>query len=659
MSQNEKASASLILRVLGKIGLRVLLVIASVASLSYAYIYSKQEENALEFIEQFTKSQTQREQNFFQSSTENLNFYNSMVVRVLDVNEGAKYQDKIGYSEIVSEKFKTQVNLNKKSQWREKDVKALIAISSSLLQTWQDLYVQIWIQLNDGSIIGVGQQEFVPPKEFMTIREPSWSFPWYDSKSDKLFIDHKMPIFVDAQNIGKVSIRIDLSKKLATLKENLPEGANGLIVNQVGDVIYRFNSSESHANNSRIVPKLELEGPVRNAINYVLMRNLTYDISRPSNLKMTVASSYMIGPKWFYLVLYPKGWMVRDQGLVMRWILISAFAYLLFELFVLGYALHQEVIEPIKKIKDGKIKPGDEELLLQDPIFEPICEAMNKVRNEIGDIEQQIAGVENRISNEVKRKYEVIGEAQKQLYIKLNSPAASGRSKVLENISSGLTFEIYPAIQRMEQALMQIKLKALGESSQSDSLDLYKKCLFIENEIQKTSRIVRGFLLFSQDTKKEDKQIVNIEKIMEIAFSLSVNRFKSAGVRLEVSEIPKVFLSCKMAQITQVVIGLLTNAFEAVEHLSDKWIRLNFKVFNGILYLEVIDSGNGIEPELRDKIFEPFFSTRTSFATSGLGLAEARTILRDHGGEISLATNALNTTFTMQVPLVNSEVSDD
>ena len=72
---------------------------------------------------------------------------------------------------------------------------------------------------------------------------------------------------------------------------------------------------------------------------------------------------------------------------------------------------------------------------------------------------------------------------------------------------------------------------------------------------------------------------------------------------------------------------------------------------HGTAYSAVIDTGVGIPPDLRDKIFQPNFSTKTSGA--GLGLAIARKTLEELNGEIDFETReGVGTTFWIRLPLV-------
>jgi signal transduction histidine kinase len=81
------------------------------------------------------------------------------------------------------------------------------------------------------------------------------------------------------------------------------------------------------------------------------------------------------------------------------------------------------------------------------------------------------------------------------------------------------------------------------------------------------------------------------------------------------------------------IVNLLENALQAVGERG--WIRVVLRSDGGRrVLIEVRDSGPGVDPEIRDRIFEPFFSTKTS--GSGLGLALVKKIAEDHGGGVAL-----------------------
>ena len=68
------------------------------------------------------------------------------------------------------------------------------------------------------------------------------------------------------------------------------------------------------------------------------------------------------------------------------------------------------------------------------------------------------------------------------------------------------------------------------------------------------------------------------------------------------------------------------------------------------VFIEISDTGPGIPPELRQKIFDSFFSTKSEKGGIGLGLSIAHKIIKDHNGDILVASDGNGTTFRIVLP---------
>jgi signal transduction histidine kinase len=102
-------------------------------------------------------------------------------------------------------------------------------------------------------------------------------------------------------------------------------------------------------------------------------------------------------------------------------------------------------------------------------------------------------------------------------------------------------------------------------------------------------------------------------------------------------------------QIRQCLINLVRNAADAVSAKGGGQVVLRTRREDKHVQIEIEDSGIGIPNELLPRLFDPFFSTKEG--GSGLGLALTQQIIRDHGGEIHVASRVgRGTTFTLTVP---------
>ncbi len=104
------------------------------------------------------------------------------------------------------------------------------------------------------------------------------------------------------------------------------------------------------------------------------------------------------------------------------------------------------------------------------------------------------------------------------------------------------------------------------------------------------------------------------------------------------------------ALIIQVLINLIKNALEALKEIDNKQLIIRGFQNKDHVFIQIIDNGPGIEDELKDKIFIPFFTSKEK--GSGIGLSLSQQIVQKHGGELSLInSDSKGTTFQLELPV--------
>ena len=120
-----------------------------------------------------------------------------------------------------------------------------------------------------------------------------------------------------------------------------------------------------------------------------------------------------------------------------------------------------------------------------------------------------------------------------------------------------------------------------------------------------------------------------------------------------------VFVSVNPQEIKQVVLNLLTNALDSLD--DGGAVRIQMDALGNRAVLSVTDDGCGMEPEVLEHIFEPFFTRRRGGQGIGLGLSITERIIADHGGAIEAqsAGSGRGSTFRVYLPLAESQKETD
>lgn len=162
--------------------------------------------------------------------------------------------------------------------------------------------------------------------------------------------------------------------------------------------------------------------------------------------------------------------------------------------------------------------------------------------------------------------------------------------------------------------------------------DAAQASTFIITEIDRLANVVNSLLAFTRPLQV-DARAVRVAEVFDRAVQLVHDELEAKRLRVERhtgAALPAVQADPDL--LSQVLIGLLANAAEAVPPGGS--IALDAYAADGAVRISVADSGPGIAPELRGRVFEPFFTTRPR--GTGLGLAIARQIIEAQSGRIEV-----------------------
>ncbi len=173
--------------------------------------------------------------------------------------------------------------------------------------------------------------------------------------------------------------------------------------------------------------------------------------------------------------------------------------------------------------------------------------------------------------------------------------------------------------------------------------------------IDQVADIVRSMKEFSHPGTTA-KVATDINRAIDSTITVSRNEWKLlATVETDLAaDLPTVF--CFPSDINQVLLNLIVNAAHAIDSLKSAKlgiIRISTRLDGDCVEIRVADSGPGVPEAIRDKIFDPFYTTKDVGKGTGQGLAICRnTIVNKHGGEIHVdATGTAGATFIVRLPV--------
>jgi two-component system sensor kinase FixL len=198
-------------------------------------------------------------------------------------------------------------------------------------------------------------------------------------------------------------------------------------------------------------------------------------------------------------------------------------------------------------------------------------------------------------------------------------------------------------------------LIARGTAAPERVADLMEKAVA---QAQRAGEVIRQLRQFVSKGETE-RHTQNLNQLVEEALALGLVGARQSGVRVSLEfdhNLPSVMVD--PVQIQQVVLNLVRNAVEAMEEVDRRELTITTAVAGDEIEVSVADTGPGIAPELADRLFQPFVTTKK--AGMGLGLSICREIVEAHHGHLTaVARPAGGTVFRLTLPKVNEDEAVD
>jgi len=226
-----------------------------------------------------------------------------------------------------------------------------------------------------------------------------------------------------------------------------------------------------------------------------------------------------------------------------------------------------------------------------------------------------------------------LGELAAGMAHEINNPLSAIMQGV-QNIRRRLSVDM-PANQQVAEHL-EVDMPALEAYMQQRGIPRF--LAMVEGAGERAANIVTNMLEFSRSNSVQHS-LVNINELIEHSLDLAISTFdipSSIGkqrIRINkrlAEDIPAVL--CSGAEIQQVLLNLLRNASQAMSDMAiaDPEISISTKQLAASIEIRVKDNGPGMEEDVRQHIFEPFYTTKSTGKGTGLGLSVSYFIITEH-----------------------------
>ena len=171
-----------------------------------------------------------------------------------------------------------------------------------------------------------------------------------------------------------------------------------------------------------------------------------------------------------------------------------------------------------------------------------------------------------------------------------------------------------------------------------------------QEEVERLIKTVQRMLEFNRPSSNQNFS-TDVHAVIEDVLALTNQRIQRANVRVRksfASNMPS--LKANKDQLKQVILNLVINAIEAMPSGGELNIATQIGEKGQWAYIAVRDQGIGLTPQVREHIFEPFYTTKSQ--GTGVGLSISYGLIEQHGGDILVeSTRGVGSCFTIKLPV--------
>ena len=328
-------------------------------------------------------------------------------------------------------------------------------------------------------------------------------------------------------------------------------------------------------------------------------------------------------------------------------------------------AAQDELNLAYKKLKDSEAEAREfadkqlqdnEKLFLAEKKLQTILEKEQKSKKDLAKALDSLKGAQSQLVH--SEKMASLGQLTAGIAHEINNPInfiSSGMVSLKMSIES--MKEIAEEYARIDDGddveVVMSSVRELKEEHEYDEImdELDDLISDINYGVQRTIEIVKGLRIFSRLDEEEAKK-ANVNENIDATLTLLRNNTKGRIEILKHYDESMNEIECYPGQLNQVFMNILNNAVQAMpEDKKNAKITIYTEEAPDNVVIRIIDNGMGIPDEIKNRIWEPFFTTKDVGVGTGLGMSITYGIIQKHNGDIALISEVgKGTEFVITLP---------
>jgi signal transduction histidine kinase len=238
--------------------------------------------------------------------------------------------------------------------------------------------------------------------------------------------------------------------------------------------------------------------------------------------------------------------------------------------------------------------------------------------------------------------------AERELAVSRQASITAAKLAALGEMSANVAHEVNNPLAAI--LLRARRLENLAGKHRLDTDAVVRTAQQIGSTVDRIRRIVDALRFFARQGDEDPMRPEPVRRIVSDTVELCAQRFRMADIELAVHHADEdAFIECRGPQISQILVNLLSNSFDAVQGRPVRRVVVTAEAQEQQVRIAVTDTGAGIPQEVAHRIMEPFFTTKDIGHGTGLGLSLSKGIAEAHGGQLALDAGARETRFVLSL----------